>query len=67
MGAPLAGRGRTWPLKDTQIKALGLGNAHGALRRLVDGRKVSLMIYRSEPDIALRPGPYVRIELRIDK
>ncbi|PSH70556.1 hypothetical protein CU102_00380 [Phyllobacterium brassicacearum] len=57
-------RTRTGELEDDLVKALGIDSLQRSLGAQT-GRKVTFMIYRSEQDIANRPGEYVRIELRI--
>jgi hypothetical protein len=47
------------------LDVLGIGNLKRSLHAQT-GRDVSFMIYRSEQDVALRPGEYVRLELRIE-
>ncbi|MDR6633774.1 hypothetical protein J2X72_002574 [Phyllobacterium sp. 1468] len=66
LGAPMrSGRTRTEELDDDFANGLGIGSLQRSLRALT-GRKVSFMIYRSELDIANRPGEYARIELILE-
>ncbi|WP_457298228.1 hypothetical protein [Phyllobacterium sp. P5_D12] len=60
-----SGRTRTEELDDDSANGLGIGSLQRSLRALT-GRKLSFMIYRSELDIANRPGEYARIELILE-
>lgn len=60
---PLTGGGsRTFPLKNTQLDQLGILNLRDTLRMQMGGRKISIMIYRSQSDISSRKEPYEIID-----